>query len=174
MPAPKTKPTPLAQMVDEAADLENELAPYVPKAARLETLRKAIRAHYESAAAEQEHIAQGVKYVALLGAKESKASSGAPDSHHHAQGPRRVPVRDPAGRDAHSFRQPISRIPAQGGIMTATAPPTLHERVARLETRADNADQAIKEIKADLKAILYSTIGTLVAAVAALLKLLHG
>jgi hypothetical protein len=61
-------------MVDEAAALDREIAPFRPKITRLEDLKKAIRLEYEAADANTPHVAPGVKFCAVLGPKASQAT----------------------------------------------------------------------------------------------------
>ena len=64
---PKTDP--VAAIVDELGALETELAPFAAKIARIETLRKALRACYADAPADQEFTAEGAEFAYLVGEK---------------------------------------------------------------------------------------------------------
>lgn len=59
---------------DELGALDRELTPYEPKIARREALRKAIRAHYADAAAEQPFIAEGDRFVVHVGPRAQERS----------------------------------------------------------------------------------------------------
>ena len=68
MPAKKPAlPTLAAAIVDEIGDLERELAPWKPKEARLEMLRRQARACYDALGANDTAEAQGERYVLLVG-----------------------------------------------------------------------------------------------------------
>lgn len=56
-----------APIVDEIGDLERELAPLKPKAARLELLRKQLRYAYENSPAESEYTVEGSRYAIAVG-----------------------------------------------------------------------------------------------------------
>lgn len=71
---PKPAVSPLVAMVDELGALDSELAPLAPKISRAENLRKAIRAHFDQAPADQEQTAAGTKYDVLLGEKENAST----------------------------------------------------------------------------------------------------
>ena len=80
MPKPKTALTrgtdPLSQfsaMADELGALERDMAPHQQKLARIEQLRKALRAACEVAAAAEWKI-EGARVVALLGAKANQSA----------------------------------------------------------------------------------------------------
>jgi hypothetical protein len=64
--------TQLAANVDELGALESEIAPYKQKALRVEALRKAIRAHFDTHAALLSFEAPGTLYTALLGPRASE------------------------------------------------------------------------------------------------------
>jgi hypothetical protein len=57
----------LAPVVDEIGDLERELDPLKPKAARLDLLRKKIREAYADAPAESEHTLEGSRFAIVVG-----------------------------------------------------------------------------------------------------------
>ena len=77
MAVAKTIPAPAA-LVDELGDLEKELAPWQLKIARVEQLRKSIRASYEQAPANQCQTAEGTRFIAMLGARASVATVSIP------------------------------------------------------------------------------------------------
>jgi hypothetical protein len=60
-------PSPLSLEIDELGRLELRLAPFVPDLARVDVLRKAIRARFASAPAELAQRGDGERYFALLG-----------------------------------------------------------------------------------------------------------
>jgi hypothetical protein len=67
---PAVSPDPkLIALVDEIGDLEKELAPHKPKAARLEKLRKQLRDRYDDKPADQPVTADGARYCIELGAR---------------------------------------------------------------------------------------------------------
>ena len=66
--------SPLAAMVDELGALDRELAPLAPKTSRSESLRKAIRAHFDQAPAAENQTADGIRFQVLLGARENVSS----------------------------------------------------------------------------------------------------
>jgi hypothetical protein len=68
-PKPKNTKKPLAGAVDEIGLLERTLAPFKPKFARLEALRKLIRASAADANPEDESKIEGLKFHAFLGAR---------------------------------------------------------------------------------------------------------
>jgi hypothetical protein len=70
-PAPQKNSTApaVAAIVDELGFLEKEVAPWKPKMARVELLRKSLRAHYDAELASTPHQAEGKLWVATLGAK---------------------------------------------------------------------------------------------------------
>lgn len=68
-PKPAALPDPVAALVDELGSLERDLAPHLTKIARVDVLRKALRAHYAGDAypAADEIQVQGTRYTAILG-----------------------------------------------------------------------------------------------------------
>lgn len=73
-PAADPKLAQLAANVDEMGALEKELAPFAPKIARVEALRKAVRAHFVDASAAQPFEAKGAKFVVQVGPKANERS----------------------------------------------------------------------------------------------------
>lgn len=65
---------PLGAMVDEAGRLEAELAPFESKISRLDSLRKSIRARFDSAPAAAPQTTEGAAYRADLGARGNVSS----------------------------------------------------------------------------------------------------
>lgn len=63
----------IAREVDELGALERELAPIQFKVARLEELRKAIRAHFENSPAAEPFEAKGEKFVVLVGPRGNQS-----------------------------------------------------------------------------------------------------
>jgi hypothetical protein len=68
-PAVQTPDPKLTALVDEIGDLEKELAPHKPKAARLEKLRKQLRDLYDDKPASTPYTADGARYCIELGAR---------------------------------------------------------------------------------------------------------
>jgi hypothetical protein len=67
-------PSPLAGIVDELGDLEVWAAPLAPKLARLELLKKSVRAHFDASPAAESQTADGTRFVCLLGPRASEAT----------------------------------------------------------------------------------------------------
>ena len=57
----------LCTLADEIGALERELSPLKPKLARLEDLRRTLRAHHDSEPADAVCTVQGERYVVVLG-----------------------------------------------------------------------------------------------------------
>lgn len=64
----------LATDVDELGALDKELAPYAAKIARVEALRKAVRANFADAAPEKPFEAKGEQFVILVGPRARERS----------------------------------------------------------------------------------------------------
>jgi hypothetical protein len=64
----ETASSAMAAMVDELGSLEEELAPHKSKLARVEVLRKALRAPYLDADPNTTFLADGERFRALIGA----------------------------------------------------------------------------------------------------------
>ena len=58
---------PLAGIVDELGALEAEMAPHAPKLARIEALRKSLRAKYDDADPDKAFTAHGETFYSILG-----------------------------------------------------------------------------------------------------------
>src|ERR1017187_905792 len=67
-------PSPLAGMVDELGDLEVWAAPLAAKLARLELLKKSVRQHFDASPAAESQMANGTRFVCLLGPRASEAT----------------------------------------------------------------------------------------------------
>jgi hypothetical protein len=64
----------MAAQVDELGALEKEFAPLRPKLARIDALRKAIRAQFDSAPAASPFEAKGDKFIVLIGPRAMERS----------------------------------------------------------------------------------------------------
>jgi hypothetical protein len=64
----------LGQMADELGALEKELAPWAPKIARVELLRKSIRVSAEEQPPEKEYQIAGARFVVVAGPKANQRS----------------------------------------------------------------------------------------------------
>jgi hypothetical protein len=72
------KPDPIALIVDELGDLDKELSPFAAKIARVEALRKALRAEYLFQPADQNFLAEGARYVVAVGERGMERSVDIP------------------------------------------------------------------------------------------------
>lgn len=65
--AKDSKSDPIPAIVDELGALELELAPLKPKIARLELLKKALRANYADSPAAESFLAEGDRFAVAVG-----------------------------------------------------------------------------------------------------------
>jgi hypothetical protein len=72
------KPDPIPAIVDELGDLDKELSPFAAKIARVEALRKALRAEYLFQAADKNFLAEGARYVVAVGERGMERSVDIP------------------------------------------------------------------------------------------------
>ena len=71
-PKPGIQASVIAEQCDELGALEKELLPLKPKFARIEMLRKAIRAHFDASPAAEAFEASGAKFLVLVGPRATE------------------------------------------------------------------------------------------------------